>query len=269
MPDFTTIRFDLVDHVGTLMLDRPRKHNAQSPQMWAELRQLGTHLLSGTTMRCLVITGAGPSFSAGIDLVEGLAGLISDIADHPDDQQALERGVEAAGTFAWIRQLACPSIAAVHGHAYGAGLQLAIACDLRVFATNATVGLTETRYGILPDMGATVRLPQIVGDSRARELILLGRILTADDAFRIGLADRVVGDAELVTRARELAEQLAAQPPLAVQGARRAIDAAWTTTPDEAFVVAIEEQLRCLTSDDFRAARRAMVKGRRVQWTGR
>jgi enoyl-CoA hydratase/2-(1,2-epoxy-1,2-dihydrophenyl)acetyl-CoA isomerase len=266
---FDTICFDLVDNVGTLTLNRPSKHNAQNPQMWAELRELGPHLVGHNTMRCLVIAGAGPSFSAGIDLVEGLAGLISEIADQPDDERVIERGVEAAGTFSWIRRLRCPSIAAVHGHAYGAGLQLAIACDLRIFANNATVGLTETRYGILPDMGATVRLPRLVGDSRARELILLGDLLGADDALRIGLADRVVDAAELTATAHDLAAQIAAQPPLAVQGARRAIDAAWTSTPDDAFAVAIEEQLRCLRSEDFREARRAMAERRPAQWQGR
>jgi enoyl-CoA hydratase/carnithine racemase len=269
MHRFDTIRFELDDEIGTLTLDRPTKHNAQNPQMWAELRELGEQLLADSMMRCLLVAGAGPSFSAGIDLVEGLAGLISEIADHTDDESVIARGVEAAGTFSWIRRLSCPSIAVVQGHAYGAGLQLAIACDLRVFATNATVGLTETRYGILPDMGATVRLPHLVGDSRARELILLGGIVGAADALRIGLADRVVDTADLAVTARGLAAQIAAQPPLAVQGARRAIDAAWAASPDAAYAVAIDEQLRCLGSDDFLEARAAMAEGRPACWTGR
>jgi enoyl-CoA hydratase/carnithine racemase len=107
-------------------------------------------LLADPTLRCLVVAGEGPSFSAGIDLVEGLAGLITDLARGPHDDRALAVGREAAGTFSWLPRLACPSVAAVHGHAYGAGLQLALACDLRVFGASATVGLTETRYGILP-----------------------------------------------------------------------------------------------------------------------
>ena len=85
----------------------------------------------------------------------------------------------------------------MRGHAYGAGLQLALACDFRIFAEGTKVGLLETRYGIMPDMGATVRLPRIVGESRARELILLGDIIDADEALRIGLANRVVAAADL------------------------------------------------------------------------
>lgn len=107
-----------------------------------------------------------PSFSAGIDLVEGLAGMVAELTERPPDEDTLELGLAAAGTFSWIPGLSCPSVAAARGHAYGAGLQLALACDFRVFGHGARVGLAQTRYGILPDMGATVRLPRIVGESR-------------------------------------------------------------------------------------------------------
>src|SRR5437764_209780 len=150
-----------------------------------------------------------------------------------DDEEARAAGRAAAGTFSWIPDLGCASVAAVRGHAYGAGLQLALACDFRVFAEGTKVGLVEMRFGILPDMGATVRLPRIVGESRARELILLGEVIEAPEALRIGLANRVVDDREVESAAAELAARLAAQPPLAVRGARRAIDAAWYRNPDD------------------------------------
>jgi enoyl-CoA hydratase/carnithine racemase len=148
-------------------------------------------------------------------------------------------------------------------------LQLALACDFRIFSQNAAVGLVETRYGILPDMGATVRLPRIVGESRARELILLGEVIDAAEALRIGLANRVVDEAGLESAAAELAARLAAQPPLAIQGARRAIDAAWHEDADSAFRVAVREQIRCLASDDFTRGLQAMAEGRTPQWQGR
>ena len=157
----------------------------------------------------------------------------------------------------------------MRGHAYGAGLQLALACDFRVFAEGTEVGLTETRYGLLPDMGATVRLPRIVGESRARELILLGHVIDAAEALRIGLANRVVADGDLYAAAAELAGRLAAQPPIAVRGARRAIDAAWYRGPEESFTVALEAQIRCLESDDFKEGCQAMIEGRSPQWRGR
>ena len=156
----------------------------------------------------------------------------------------------------------------MRGHAYGAGLQLALACDFRIFAEGTKVALTETRYGLLPDMGATVRLPRIVGESRARELILLGEVIDAEQALRIGLANQVVTGQDLDTAAAGLAARLAAQPPIAVRGARRAIDAGWHQSPAESLGVALEEQIRCLQSEDFKEARQAMAEGRTPHWRG-
>ena len=269
MTGFQTIRYEESEQIGTLTLARPEKRNAQNPLMWQELSHLGEELGDGQSIRCLVVAAEGPSFSAGIDLVEGLAGALSELSERPSDSHAREAGLKAAGTFRWIPKLNCPSIAAVRGHAYGAGLQLALACDFRIFGRSARVGLIETRYGILPDMGATVRLPRIVGESRARELILLGDIIDAAEALRIGLANRVVDDPEVESAAAELAARLAAQPPLAIQGARRAIDAAWYQDPDDSFHVAVEEQIKCLASEDFKEARRAMSEGRTPNWRGR
>ena len=170
MSDYQTIRYQRQGDIGTLTLARPGKRNAQNPLMWQELARLGAELLPDQTLRCLVVTGEGPAFSAGIDLVEGLGGLLSDLAEQPPDSRSLDAGQAAAGTFGWIPDLGCASVAAVRGHAYGAGLQLALACDFRIFAEGTKVGLLETRYGLLPDMGATVRLPRIVGESRAGSL---------------------------------------------------------------------------------------------------
>jgi enoyl-CoA hydratase/carnithine racemase len=266
---YETIRFERQDRVGTLTLTRPAKRNALNPLMWHELAELSEQLIEDGDLRCLVVAGEGPSFSAGIDLVEGIGGLFAEWADRPLDGQTLAVGLRVAGTFNWIPKLPCPSIAAVQGHALGGGFQLALACDFRIFAQSAQVGLTETRYGLLPDMGATFRLPRIVGDSRARELILLGEVIDAAEALRIGLANMVVPDSELESAASAMAARLAAQPPLAIIGARRAMDAGWHQDPDAAFRVAVEEQLRCLTSEDFKEARQALGEGREPRWSGR
>jgi enoyl-CoA hydratase/carnithine racemase len=195
--------------------------------------------------------------------------LLADAVDRADDEAILAVGLAASGAVNWIPDLGCASVAAVRGHAYGAGLQLALACDFRIFAQDAKVGLLETRYGLLPDMGATVRLPRIVGEARARELILLGDIIGAGEALRIGLANRVVADADLGAAADELAGRLATQPPIAVRGARRAIDAAWHRDPEESLRLALEEQEHCLKSEDFKEARQAMFERRSPRWRGR
>src|SRR5271165_1028428 len=206
---YETIRFHRGGDVGTLTLARPGKRNAQNPLMWDELGRLGDELLA-SDLRCLVVTGAGSAFSAGLDLTEGMT-LLAGAADQPDDVALEAFGRSAMRAIGWIPDLACASVAAVHGHAYGAGLQLALACDFRILAEDTQLGLVETRYGIFPDMGATVRLPRIVGESRARELILLGDVIDAQEALRIGLVNRVVANEDLEAAARELADRLAAQ----------------------------------------------------------
>ncbi|OBK82655.1 hypothetical protein A5649_08355 [Mycolicibacter heraklionensis] len=254
MSRYQTIRYDRSEHVGTVTLSRPEKRNAISPAMRAELDHLGRQLLADETLRCLIVAGDEPSFSAGIDLVEDMAGTLTAFAERPLDDATVELGLRVAGTFEWIPQLGCPSVAAVRGHAYGAGLQLALACDFRIFTDDARVGLTETRYGLLPDMGATFRLPRLVGEGRARELILLGEVIDAAEALRIGLANRVVGDDELDSAAREFAQRLASQPPIAIRGARRAIEAGRTLDDAAGLRAAVTEQARCLASDDFQNA---------------
>jgi enoyl-CoA hydratase/carnithine racemase len=266
---YQTIRYQRHAGIGTLTLARPGKRNAQSPLMWQELAGLGAALLADQSLRCLVVTGEGPAFSAGIDLAEGMAALLAGAAGRPGGQDTFAAGLAAAGAFSWIPDLGCASVAAVRGHAYGAGLQLALACDFRIFADGTKAGLTETRYGLLPDMGATVWLPRIVGESRARELILLGEVIDAGQALAIGLASRVVPGADLDDAAADLAARLAAQPPIAVRGARRAIDAAWHRGPKESLGLALQGQLRCLQSEDFKEGRQAMAEGRSPQWQGR
>lgn len=252
---YETIRYARRAHVGTLTLNRPAKLNALNPGMRTEIRDLGAQLAGDVALRCLVIAGAGTSFSAGLDLTEAMTGTLAQFADRdPDDDATIDLGLEVAGVFEFIPKLPCPSIAAVHGHAYGAGLQLALACDFRIFAEGARVGLTETRYGLLPDMGATFRLPRLVGEGRARELILLGEIIDAAEALRIGLATRVVPDDQFGSAVAEFAEQLAAQPPAAIRGARAAIDAGWRLGPAAGLRMAVAAQARCLASDEFKNA---------------
>jgi enoyl-CoA hydratase/carnithine racemase len=262
---YETIRYDRKGHIGTLTLARPEKH----PTMRSELLELGERLKTDETLRCLIVAGDGPTFCAGIDLTEDMAGTLGEFARRPFDDKIVELGLAVAGAFEWIPRLGCPSVAAVRGHAYGAGLQLGLSCDFRIFGESARVGLIETRYGLLPDMGATFRLPRIIGESRAREMILLGNIIGADEARRIGLANRVVDDNELVSAAGEFADRLAAQPPLAVRGARRAIDVGQRADADRGLRTAVEEQARCLLSEDFTEAGRAMAEGRPPRWKGR
>lgn len=259
---FQTIVYERSADVGTLSLNRPPKLNALNQRMRDELHDLSGHLLADNTLRCLVVTGAGSSFCAGLDLPEAMSTILPQFASRPPDEQTIERGLRLAASFEFIPKLRCPSVAAVRGHAYGAGLQLALACDFRIFADGARVGLPETRYGLLPDMGATFRLPRLIGEARARQMVLLGEIIGSADALTIGLANRVVAEDVLEAAARTFAEGVAAQPPEAIEGARRAIDAGWFLPPAASLRLAVQAQARCLRSPAFRAAQQAFSQNR-------
>ncbi|HEX5939414.1 MAG TPA: enoyl-CoA hydratase-related protein, partial [Dehalococcoidia bacterium] len=160
------------------------------------------------------------------------------------------------------------SIAAVRGYALGAGFQLALACDLRIFAEGTKVGLLEFKYGLLPDMGATEWLTRLVGPAVAKELIFTAAQIDSEEAKRLGIANRVVAEDRLEQEALDLAQTIAAQAPLAVRGTRKAVDAAYE--PDgRAVELALLGQMDCLRSEDFREAGKAFVEKRAPVYRGR
>jgi enoyl-CoA hydratase/carnithine racemase len=165
--------------------------------------------------------------------------------------------------YTWLEEVPFATIAAVRGYALGAGLQLALACDIRVLARGTQVGLLEFKYGILPDLGGTQRLPRLVGPGKAKELIFTAARVDAEEALRIGIAERIVEDDELDAAAAELAETIAAQPPLAVRGAKRAVAAAAAgVSVRDGLMVEAEGQSACLRSDDMKEAIAAFVEQR-------
>ena len=129
-------------------------------------------------------------------------------------------------SYSWLEEAPFATIAAVRGYALGAGLQMALACDIRIFAHGTSVGLLEFKYGIIPDLGGTQRLPRIVGAGKAKEMIFTSARIDANESYRIGLCEQLVSDEELEESAEKLAEKIAGQPPLAIRAAKRAVNAA-------------------------------------------
>src|SRR6266498_3041390 len=218
----TTLRFEREGAVGWLRLHRPDRLNSFTPEMWRELRELGEELRDDPDLRALVVIGEGRAFSSGIDTSVFAGSLDDDLgagsdAGTRDDDPVIDSILRTQDSFTWLEEAPYATIAAVRGYALGAGLQLALACDVRVIAEGTKVGLLEFKYGILPDLGGTQRLPRIVGPGKAKELIFTATQIDADEALRIGLVERVVSDAELEPTVRDLAATIAAQPPLAVQ----------------------------------------------------
>ncbi|HEU5302203.1 MAG TPA: enoyl-CoA hydratase/isomerase family protein [Acidimicrobiia bacterium] len=279
----TTLRFEQREHVGTLTLARPDTLNAFTVQMWSEMRALGAALLADPgDLRALVVIGEGRAFSSGIDTSvftanasagdgdAGVTGALGAMAEGADEDPVAATILGAQEAYTWLAEVPFATIAAVRGYALGAGLQLALACDLRVVARGTKLGLLEFKYGIIPDLGGTQRLPRLIGAGKAKELIFTAAKFDADDAGRLGIAERVVSDEELEEEAFGLARAIAAQPPLAVQGAKRAVEAAGSgLTVREGLRVEAAAQAICLRSDDMKEAITAFVEGREPVYRGR
>ncbi|MFH8349345.1 enoyl-CoA hydratase/isomerase family protein [Streptomyces sp. NPDC018045] len=213
------VRLAVDDVIATVTLAGPAKRNAQSPAMWRALAEAGS-LLPGD-VRIVVLRGEGKSFSAGLDrqafTPEGFDGEPSflDMARGPDSE--LDATIaEYQEAFTWWRRNDVVSIAAVQGHAIGAGFQLALACDLRVCAHDAQFAMRETSLGLVPDLTGTHPLVSLVGYARALEICATGRFVHADEAERIGLANLVVPAADLDGAVADLAGALVAAPRDAV-----------------------------------------------------
>jgi enoyl-CoA hydratase/carnithine racemase len=187
------VRWDRDGPVATITLCRPDVLNAQTPQTWAHLRTVAVEL-SGD-VRVVVLKGEGRSFSAGLDTAAAPA-LLAELAQLPPE--AIEARIATfQEAFSWLRRPDLITIAAVQGHALGAGFQLALACDLRVLAADAQLAMAEVTLGLVPDLGGTKRLVELVGYARALEICVTGRRINAAEADRIGLATVVVPRADL------------------------------------------------------------------------
>jgi len=280
VPTFETIRFERDGHVGRLVLDRPASLNSMTFEMWRELRALGRSLLDEPgDLRALVVTGEGRAFSSGLDTSVfggrggaggGVARLAADEPVAPDPDPVVAGILVAQEAFTWLEEAPFATIAAIRGYALGGGLQLALACDIRIAAHGARLGLLEFRYGIIPDLGGTQRLPRLVGAGKAKEMIFTAAQIDADEAYRIGLVERIVADEELDEAAALLAGEIAAQPPLALRAAKRAVAAAGTNlTVREGLAVEARAQKTCLDSEDLREAFAAFVEQRAPDYRGR
>ena len=222
-------------------------------------------------MRVLVLTGAGRGFCSGADTEMLIALAMGKPVPGAVAQESWHKNLEPIGWFGVeVSQLEKPTIAAIEGWCLAGGLELALWCDLRIASAGSQLGFPERRWGVPLIDGGTQRLPRIVGPGKAIELITTAAKIDADEAFRIGLVERLVSDEELEPAAHDLAATIAAQPPLAVRGAKRAVHAALDgRSVRDGLVVEAEGQSVCMGSDDFREAITAFVEGRPPLYQGR
>jgi enoyl-CoA hydratase len=210
-------------HVSTVTLNRPEALNAFNSEELRSLLNVFESLRDESGIRCVILTGAGEkSFAAGADIKE-MVGL--------DAQSGYAFGALGHAVANTIERFPQPIIAAVNGYAFGGGCELALACDFRICSENAVFGQPEVKLGIPPGWGGSQRLPRVVGPGMAAEIILTGRNVKADEALRIGLVNSVHPLPELMSKAHELAEAIAANSPLAVRAAKSAMSLAFAGDP--------------------------------------
>jgi enoyl-CoA hydratase/carnithine racemase len=214
--DSVGVRYELDGPIATVTLCRPEVLNAQTPALWSELDNISRKLPGD--VRVVIVRGEGRAFSAGLDLSVARGDGDSSLADlaRLSADECAERIAGFQSAFTWLRRPSVLTIAAVQGHAIGAGFQLALNCDMRVLADDAQFSMAEVMLGLVPDLGGTKRLTELVGESRALEICVTGRRIRADEADRIGLATAVVPRAELDAAVHDLAAAVLAADPNAV-----------------------------------------------------
>lgn len=218
-PELKTLDLEIDGQIGTLTLNRPDAFNAMSPEMILEMTVVFAWLADRSGLRGLIVTGAGTAFCAGGDVNTFQEGVRSDEIDLPSE---VRRGAEALHqAIVDLRRIPFPVIAAVNGPAAGAGFSLALACDTRIASESAFFACAYGRIGASPDGGMTYFLPRVVGPSRALEILLDDPNMSAQDALAERLVSEVAPAEELMERARERAEELAARAPYYVKMAKR------------------------------------------------
>ncbi len=259
------------DGVAVLTLNDPERLNAMTEPMGAAIRDAVGALKDDVGVRAVVLTGAGRAFSAGgdLDMIEGMARAGN--ADPGGETRARNRDFMRRfyGLYLSVRELPQPTIAALHGPAIGAGFCVALACDIRLAAREAKLGLNFTRLGIHPGMAATWTLPRIVGPAHAAELIYSGRLIDGEEAARIGLANRALPREEVLPAALALAAEIAQAAPVAVRGAKRSLAKTASSELSAQLDQEAAEQALCYESADLLEGLAAARARREPKFSGR
>jgi enoyl-CoA hydratase len=256
-----TLLLDNSNHILTITINRESKLNALNKETLSELHDALANAFDNSDIQGIIITGAGPkAFIAGADISE-FAGYTVE-----EGKQLAAEGQN--NVFDFIENGRKPVIAAINGFALGGGLELAMACHIRIASSNAKLGLPEVSLGLIPGYGGTQRLVQLVGKGRALEMIVTADMVTADEAYQTGLINHIVDAEQLLPKANEILNKIISRSPFAVASAIRAINAGLTDGKN-GYAIEIEEFSRCFGSEDFKEGVDAFLNKRQSQFTGR
>jgi enoyl-CoA hydratase len=258
---YETLRTETRDGIGYVTIHRPEKLNALNRQVMRELDECFRALQTDETVRVVILTGAGEkAFVAGADINElAVLSAIDGREFARSGQRVLER----------IENLGKPVIAAVNGFALGGGCELALACTLRIASENARFGQPEVKLGIIPGYAGTQRLARVVGKGTALGLILTGEAITAQEAYRLGLVNQVVPQAELMKAAQALAQKMLANAPLAIKFALEAVHHGLEMSQEEGQFLEATLFGLCCTTEDMKEGTKAFLEKRPAKFVGK
>ncbi|HEY4094135.1 MAG TPA: enoyl-CoA hydratase/isomerase family protein [Baekduia sp.] len=248
--------------VRHVVLNRADKRNAFNDELVLGLRVALEAAADDDAIHCVVLRGAGAMFSSGMDVH-----FLGALADDPSGLRASRRPI--IDTWNLLEEMPKPTIAKIHGGAIGGAMELALACDLRVMAADAVIGLIETRVGLVPDVGGSSRLPSVIGLGRAKEMIMASKLINGIEAERIGLVNRVAPADELDAATEQLVGELLACAPRAVAAAKRLLDSVAKPTLSTSLEMEVVAQEVCASSEDFAEGARALAEKRQPAFTGR
>jgi enoyl-CoA hydratase/carnithine racemase len=261
------VLYEAADGVAMITLNRPERMNTISGPMLAQLTELLLKANADREVRCVILTGTGRAFCAGLDLVDATKG--SGIGSQ-SQAQAVAVNLDLRNTpptvlFAMDK----PTICALNGAAAGYGLDTALGCDIRIMAEGSKLAAAFVKRGVVPESGGTWFLPRLIGWSKAAELIFTGRTLSAKESLELGLANEVVPDAELMSRARAVAAEIAANAPLAVQSAKRLMRMGLEETFNDHVHHVFLQFLQLARTQDFREGMTSFLEKRPADFKGR
>jgi len=260
MMSYQNLLLEIKGHILTITINRESKMNALNRETLEEIHLAVKGASQNKAVKGIIITGSGQkSFIAGADISE---------FSNLDPAEGAKLASEGHKVFNMIENCKKPVIAAINGYALGGGLELAMACHIRIASDTAKMGLPEITLGLIPGYGGTQRLTHLVGKGKALETILTSEKLGAQEAFQIGLVNHVVPAEELILKAEELAQKIINGPPLAIAGAISAVNAALAYGVD-GFETEINEFARCFKTEDFQEGLSAFIEKRKPVFKGK
>jgi enoyl-CoA hydratase len=263
--DFQTILFEVRDQIARVTFNRPESMNAMNRQMVRELIEVCRQIEEDNSIRAAIFTGAGEkAFSAGMDLKERAAGEFSFIERR---QQKVAAAIHSQARA--VAAVSKPTIAAVRGYCVGGGLEFALACDMRVAAEDAKLGLTEVRRGIIPGAGGTQRLARAVGTAKALEICLTGDTVSGSEAHRLNLVNVAVPAADVLKTAEELAARILKGAPMSVTFIKEAVLKGIELPLEEGLRLEADLSAIIATTEDSKEGPRAFAEKRAPVWKGK